>query len=389
MTKKGFSTKAIHIGQDADSATGATIVPVYQTATFTQDAIGVTKGYDYSRSGNPTREALETCLAAIEDGRYGLAFASGLAAETAVLSLLKPGDNIVAMDDLYGGTYRLFTKVLLSQGITTTFIDGTNTHLLESVITKNTKLIWIETPTNPLLRLADINAIANIAKANNVWLVVDNTFASPYFQKPLNFGADIVVHSTTKYINGHSDVIGGAVIINDEFLYDKIKFYQNAAGAILGPFDSWLTLRGIKTLAIRMEKHQQNALLIANALLKNPSVLKVNYPGLPSHPQYKLAKHQMSGFGGMISFEIEGGFDEVNRFVKELKIFSLAESLGGVESLVAYPPQMTHASIPRTERERIGIKDNLIRLSVGIEDSEDLIADLEYALKSITLSTKS
>lgn len=384
-----FSTKAIHIGQDADTATGATIVPVYQTATFTQDAIGVHKGYDYSRSENPTRESLEKCLASLEDAKHGLAFASGLAAETAVLSLLKPGDNIVAMDDLYGGTYRLFTKVLLNQGITTTFIDGTNTHLIESVITKNTKIIWIETPTNPLLRLADIEAIANIAKAHNVLLVVDNTFASPYFQKPLNFGADIVVHSTTKYINGHSDVIGGAVVLNHNYLWEKIKFYQNAAGAILGPFDSWLTLRGIKTLAIRMEKHQQNALQVANALLKNPSVLKVNYPGLPSHPQYKLAKHQMTGFGGMISFELDGGIDEVNKFVKELKIFSLAESLGGVESLVAYPPEMTHASIPRAERERIGIKENLIRLSVGIEDSEDLIADLEYALGAISLQVKS
>lgn len=383
-----FSTKAIHVGQDADSATGATIVPIYQTATFTQEAIGVDKGYDYSRSGNPTRAALEENLAALENGNFGLVFASGLAAETAVLSILKPGDNIVAMDDLYGGTHRLFTQVFSNLGITTTFVDGTNLGEIERAVTPKTRLIWVETPTNPLLKIADIEAISKIAKTKNVLLVVDNTFASPYFQQPLNLGADIVVHSTTKYINGHSDVVGGAVILNDEILYEKIKFYQNSAGGILGPFDSWLTLRGLKTLAVRMKQHEQNAQKIAEALLISPYVLAVNYPGLSSHPQHELAKRQMKGFGGMISFEINGGISEVNKFVKSLKVFSLAESLGGVESLVAHPVNMTHASIPKAERERIGIKDNLIRLSIGIEDIEDLLADLEYALESVNLSYK-
>ena len=377
----GFSTKAIHVGQEADSATGATIVPIYQTATFTHEKIGVYKGYDYSRSGNPTRAALEENLAALEEAIFGLAFASGLAAETAVLSILKPGDNIVASDDLYGGTYRLFTEVFGNLGITSTFVDATDLNSIEGAISDNTKLIWIETPTNPLLKLTDIEAVSEIAKTKNVLLVVDNTFASPYFQQPLTLGADIVVHSTTKYINGHSDVVGGAVILNDEDLYEKIKFYQNAAGGILGPFDSWLTLRGLKTLAVRMKQHEQNAQKIAEALLISPHVLSVNYPGLPSHPQYELAKRQLKGFGGMISFEINGGIEEVNNFVKNLKIFSLAESLGGVESLVAHPAQMTHASIPKEKREKIGIKDNLIRLSIGIEDVEDLLADLEYALE--------
>jgi len=409
-----FSTKAIHVGQEADTATGATIVPIYQTSTFTQEEIGKTKGYDYSRSDNPTRAALESTIASLENGKFGLAFASGLAAETAVLSILRPGDNIVAMNDLYGGTYRLFTQVLAHQGITTTFVDGTDLNNVESAITKNTKLIWVETPTNPLLKLTDISAVSDIAKEQNVLLVVDNTFATPYFQKPLDLGADIVVHSTTKYINGHSDVVGGAVITSNADLNEKIKFYQNSAGAILGPFDSWLTLRGLKTLSVRMEKHEKNAIKIANALVKHPNVLKVNYPGLESHPQHELAKKQMSGFGGMISFEVNGlraeaegqnrTFDrnavyreqpsngniaEVNKFVKELKIFSLAESLGGVESLVSHPAQMTHASIPAEQRKVLGINDNLIRLSVGIEDEEDLIADLKYALDSVSLSLKS
>lgn len=387
MTQQiGFSTKSIHVGQEADSATGATIVPIYQTATFTQEEIGKTKGYDYSRSDNPTRTALEKVVASLENGNYGLAFASGLAAENAILSILKPGDNIVAADDLYGGTYRLFTKVLANQGVTTTFVDGTNPAGIESVITKHTKLIWIESPTNPLLKLSDIREIARVAKAKGVLLVVDNTFATPYFQKPLDLGVDIVVHSVTKYINGHSDVVGGAVIVNDEKLYEQIKFYQNAAGGILGPFDSWLTLRGLKTLSVRMKQHGENAQKIAEFLSENQNVLKVNYPGLPSHPQHELAKKQMSGFGGMISFEIKGGIDEVNKFVANLEIFSLAESLGGVESLVSHPAQMTHASIPAYQRKNIGINDNLIRLSVGIEDIEDLIADLEYALRSTRLS---
>lgn len=389
MTKKiGFATSAIHIGQEADPATGATIVPIYQTSTFTQEAIGKTKGYDYSRSDNPTREALEKALAAVENAEYGLAFASGLAAETAILSLLRPGDNVVAADDLYGGTFRLFTKVIANQGITTTFVDGTNLLAFEDAIKENTKLIWLETPTNPLLQLYDIEAIANIAKEKNILLVVDNTFASPYFQKPLDLGADIVLHSVTKYINGHSDVVGGALVTNNQDLFQQIKFYQNAAGGVLGPFDSWLTLRGLKTLAVRMERHEKNAQKIAEFLQENENVLKVNYPGLESHPQHELAKKQMSGFGGMISFEIKGDIPEVNRFISNLNIFSLAESLGGVESLISHPAQMTHASIPAEQRKNIGINDNLIRLSVGIEDVEDLIADLEYALKSISLVQK-
>lgn len=385
MPEKGFSTKAIHVGQDADTATGATIVPIYQTSTFTQEAVGKTKGYDYSRSGNPTRNAFEQAIAAVENAKYGLAFASGLAAETAILSILKSGDNIVAADDLYGGSYRLFTKVVVNQGIRTTFVDGTDISAIERSINQNTKLIWLETPTNPLLKLSDINAIANIAKDRGVLLIVDNTFATPYFQKPLDLGADIVVHSVTKYINGHSDVVGGAVVLNNDDLYEKIKFYQNAAGNILGPFDSWLTLRGLKTLAIRMKQHEFNSQKIAEFLSINKGVLKVNYPGLLSHPQHDLAKKQMTGFGGMISFEIQGGVEEVNKFVKNLKLFSLAESLGGIESLVSYPAQMTHSSIPAYQRKNIGIKDNLIRLSVGIEDIDDLIADLEYALDSVGL----
>jgi cystathionine gamma-synthase/cystathionine gamma-lyase len=373
-----FETKAIHIGQEADSATGATIVPIYQTSTFTHDEIGVHKGYDYSRSGNPTRAALEKNLASLENGKYGLAFSSGLAAVTAVLSILKPGDNVVASDDLYGGTYRLFEQVYSPFGINFTYVDGTAVDAFQNAITETTKLIWIETPTNPLLKLSDIEGIATIAKRNEVRFAVDNTFATPYFQQPLDLGADIVVHSTTKYIGGHSDVIGGAVILNDDELYERIQFYQNAAGAVPGPFDSWLTLRGLKTLALRMKKHEENAKIIAKALLENPNVLSVHYPSLSS--QHQLAKKQMKGFGGMISFKIKGGYDEVNKFVTSLKIFSLAESLGGVESLVSYPAAMTHASIPAEEREKRGITDNLVRLSIGIEDAEDLLEDIEQAL---------
>ncbi|MDD3420430.1 MAG: cystathionine gamma-synthase [Candidatus Gastranaerophilales bacterium] len=373
-----FETKAIHAGQEADKATGATIVPIYQTSTFTQDAIGVHKGYDYSRSENPTRTALETALASLENGNHGLAFASGLAAATAVLSILKPGDQIIATDDLYGGTYRLFEHVFSPLGINVTYVDGTNTDAFAEAITEKAKLIWIETPTNPLLKLADIEGIAAVAKQNGLLFAVDNTFATPYFQQPLNLGANIVVHSVTKYIAGHSDVVGGAVIVNDEKLHEKIKFYQNAAGAILGPFDSWLTLRGLKTLAIRMQKHDENAKAIAKSLLEHPQVLTVNYPGLS--PQYQLAKKQMKGFGGMISFKIKGGYEEAEKFVTSLKIFSLAESLGGVESLVSYPAAMTHASVPPEERKKRGITDNLIRLSVGIENAEDLLEDIEQAL---------
>ncbi|NLF82770.1 MAG: cystathionine gamma-synthase [Candidatus Gastranaerophilales bacterium] len=378
-----FSTKAIHKGQAADSATGATVVPIYQTSTFTQEEIGVHKGYEYSRSGNPTRAALEECLASLENGRYGLAFASGLAAESGVLSLLKPGDNVVAWGDLYGGTFRLFDKVYKPLGITFTYVDGSNLAEVAAAIKPETKLVWIESPTNPLLKIADIEGIAIITREKKILFAVDNTFATPYFQRPLDLGADIVVHSTTKYIGGHSDVVGGAVIVNRDDLHQKIAFYQNAAGGIPGPFDAWLTLRGLKTLAVRMKEHEKNAFAVAVYLSKHPLVKSVYYPGLTSHPQHEVARRQMSGFGGMVSFEIDGKFEEANQFMKNLRVFSLAESLGGVESLACYPPQMTHAAIPEEERRKLGITDGLIRLSVGIEDIEDLLEDIEQALNAV------
>lgn len=375
-----FETRAIHEGQQPDPQTGAVIVPIYLTSTYQQEAIGQHKGYEYSRTGNPTRTALEESLASIENGEFGLAFASGLAATTTVLSLLKTGDHIVAGDDLYGGTYRLLERVVKNWGVTTTYVDIDNIAEFETAIQPNTKLIWIETPTNPLLKIIDIVSLANFARKNNIVLVVDNTFASPYFQRPLELGADIVVHSTTKYLGGHSDVIGGAVVTSNEQLYTELKFYQNAIGAVPSPFDSWLVLRGIKTLAVRMREHEKNALFLAEYLAKHPKVERIYYPGLPSHEQHQLAKEQMSGFGGMISLELKGGFPEVERFASRLQLFLLAESLGGVESLLCYPAKMTHGSLPETERLKRGIKDNLVRLSVGIEHSLDLQADLENAL---------
>jgi cystathionine gamma-synthase/cystathionine gamma-lyase len=391
-----FETKAIHEGQQPDPHTGAAIVPIYMTSTYQQEAIGQHKGYEYSRTGNPTRTALEEALAAIENGKYGLAFASGLAATTTVLSLLKNGDHIIAGDDLYGGTYRLLEKVVQNWGITTTYVDidmaadgevssptlADEIEDFETAIQPNTKLIWIETPTNPLLKIVDIERIAKIARKNNLILVVDNTFASPYFQRPLELGADVVVHSTTKYLGGHSDIIGGAVITSNEQLYQQLKFYQNAIGAVPSPFDSWLVLRGIKTLAVRMREHQKNALFLAEFLEKHPKVDRIYYPGLPSHAQHDLAKTQMSGFGGMISLELKGGFGEVERFASRLKLFLLAESLGGVESLLCYPAKMTHGALPESERLKREIKDNLVRLSVGIENAKDLKEDLENALIS-------
>lgn len=375
-----FETKAIHEGQQSDPQTGAVIVPIYLTSTYQQEAIGQHKGYEYSRTGNPTRNALEEALAAIENGEYGLAFASGLAATTTVLSLLKSGDHIVAGDDLYGGTYRLLEKVVKNWGVTTTYVDIDDISNFAKAIQPNTKLIWVETPTNPLLKIIDIAALANIAEQNNLILVVDNTFASPYFQRPLDNGADIVVHSTTKYLGGHSDIIGGAVVTSNEQLYTELKFYQNAIGAVPSPFDSWLVLRGIKTLAVRMREHEKNALLLAQFLEQHPKVERVYYPGLPSHEQHQLAKSQMSGFGGMISLELKGDFADVEKFASRLQLFLLAESLGGVESLLCYPAKMTHGSLPQEERYKRGINDNLVRLSVGIENVLDLQADLENAL---------
>lgn len=376
-----FSTKSIHAGQKPDESTGSVIVPIYQTSTFRMDEINVHKGFDYSRSGNPTRKALEECLASIEDGRFGLAFSSGLAAEHAVLSTLKPGDHVIAAEDMYGGTYRLLEEVFRPYGIQITYTGG-NVSDFEAAVTPESRLFWIESPTNPLLRLIDIAEISQLAKKNNIKVVVDNTFASPYFQQPLNLGADLVVHSTTKYIGGHSDLIGGAVITNDEEWYTRIRFFQNAIGAVPGAFDSWLTLRGIKTLSVRMKKHEENALQIASFLERHPRVKNVFYPGLPSDPFHNLAKKQMTGFGGMISFRLaDGDKDMANDFFKKLKIISLAESLGGVESLICYPAAMTHASMDEAQRNVIGVTKDLIRLSVGIEDADDLIDDLSNSLE--------
>ncbi len=378
-----FSTRAIHVGQEADPTTGATIPPIYQTSTYTQPEFGRHKGYEYSRTGNPTRTALETCVASLEEGEWGLAFASGLAATSAVLSILRPGDHVIASEGLYGGTYRLFEQVLAQYGISFSYVGGAEPEGYGAALQKNTRMIWIESPTNPLLTLVDIAAVAKIASRAGVSLVVDNTFATPYFQQPLNLGADLVVHSTTKYINGHSDVVGGIVVGKSNDHREAIQFYQNAAGGVPSPFDSWLVIRGLKTLALRMRQHEANAQAVAAYLQEHPRVNKVYYPGLSSHPQHELARRQMRGFGGMISFEVEGGQEGVKRFFSGLKIISLAESLGGVESLTCHPATMTHASVPEAERLRIGITPGLIRVSVGIEDVDDLIADIEQALAGI------
>ena len=378
-----FATRAIHVGQDADTATGATIVPIYQTSTYTQQAPGEHKGYEYSRTGNPTRAALEECMAALEGADHGLAFASGLAATTAVMSLLSPGDHVVAGDDLYGGTYRLFDKVLREgNGIDFDYVDSTDTASVEEALRPETKMLWIETPTNPMLTLSDIRKLSEMAHERGAVVAVDNTFASPYFQRPLELGADIVVHSTTKYMGGHSDVIGGAVMTSDEGFRERISFYQNAAGGVPGPFDSWIVLRGLKTLAVRMRQHEENALAIAGFLEDHPQVATVNYPGLLSHPQHELAKRQMSGFSGMVSFTLKGGAEAAYAAVQKTKLFSFAESLGGVESLITHPATMTHAAIPKEQREARGVTDGLLRLSVGIEDAQDLILDLDQAISA-------
>ena len=380
-----FATKTIHAGQKSDKATGAVVVPIYQTSTYKQDGVNVHKGFEYSRTGNPTRQALEDCLAALENGRFSLAFSSGLAAEHAVLSTLKPGDHVVAAEDMYGGTYRLFEQVFKPYGLQFTYVGGNNDDF-EKAIKPETKLFWIESPTNPLLRIIDISGVSAIAHKNNIKVVVDNTFASPFFQQPLLLGADLVVHSTTKYIGGHSDLIGGAIIVNDKKWYAKLKFLQNAVGAIPGAFDCWLMLRGIKTLSIRMKQHEENAFRIAAFLESRPEIAHVYYPGLPSNPFHILAKQQMSGFGGMISFRLRTGDEKVvNSFFKKLKIISLAESLGGVESLICYPSAMTHGSIPEEQRNAIGVTKDLIRISVGIEDIEDLLEDLSKGLKGLKL----
>jgi cystathionine gamma-lyase len=375
----GFATRAIHAGQDADPATGATVVPIYATSTYTQAAPGQHKGYEYSRSSNPTRTALETCLAALEGGERGLAFASGLAATTAVLSVLRPGDEVAAAADLYGGTFRLLERVFKPWGLVARYTDDPTPAGFQRVITPATRLVWIETPTNPLLQILDIAAIADLAHKRGAKLAVDNTFASPYLQQPLMLGADLVVHSTTKYLGGHSDVVGGAVIGGRELL-EPIKFYQNAAGGVPGPFDAYLTLRGLKTLAVRMERHCANARELAGWLKRHPAVENVYFPGLPSHPGHTLAARQMRDFGGMMSIRVRGGPDAARRFMTRTRLFSLAESLGGVESLVCHPATMTHASIPPEVRLARGVDDGLVRLSVGIEDVADLRSDLDGAL---------
>lgn len=377
-----FATRAIHAGQEPDPSTGAVMTPIFQTSTYAQAGLGEHKGYEYSRSGNPTRAALEECLASLEDGQYGLAFASGLAAENTVLSLLNAGDHLLSCDDLYGGTYRLFERVLKRYNVTASYLSAkASVQEYEKAIRPNTRLLWLETPTNPLLSLVDIRALAEMAHRHKLIVVVDNTFASPYFQQPLHLGADIVAHSTTKYINGHSDVIGGALVTNSPDLYESLKFHQNAAGGVPGPFDAWLTMRGIKTLAVRMRQHAENAMSVARFLSEHPRVEKVYYPGLPSHPDHELARRQMSGFGGMVSFQLKGSYEDMASLVRRFKVFALAESLGGVESLVCHPASMTHASIPREIREARGLTDTLLRISVGIEDIEDLLADLEQALR--------
>ncbi len=376
----GFSTRAIHAGQDADPATGATVVPIYATSTYTQAAPGDHKGYEYSRSGNPTRTALETALAALEEGERGLAFASGLAATTAVFAgLLRPGDEVVASADLYGGTFRLLDKVFKPWGLVAKYTDDPSPAGFQALMSAKTKLVWIETPTNPLLQILDIAAIADVAHRHGAKLAVDNTFASPYLQQPLKLGADVVVHSTTKYLGGHSDVVGGCVV-GAKGLLDPVKFYQNAAGGVPGPFDSYLVLRGLKTLAVRMDRHGDNAMSLAQWLAAHPAVAAVYYPGLPGHPGHAVAARQMRNFGGMMSLKLKGGIPAARRFMTGTKLFSLAESLGGVESLVCHPATMTHASIPKDVREARGVDDGLVRLSVGIEDVADLRADLERAL---------
>lgn len=381
MTEKKFATLAIHAGQDPDKLTGAVMTPIYQTSTFVQTSPGKHQGYEYSRSDNPTRTAYQNCVAALEGGKHGLAYASGLAAIDSVIHLLKAGDHILSSDDVYGGTYRIFEKVYKPLGIGVSFVDLSNLEKTKAAIQKNTKLLWIETPTNPLLKIQDIQKLSDLARAHNILSVVDNTFMSPYFQNPLKLGADIVVHSVTKYMNGHSDVIGGVIITNDTTVYEQLKFYQNSVGGVPSPWDSFLVMRGIKTLHVRMERHAENAMRVAEFLEKHPKIERVIYPGLTSHPQHELAKKQMSGFGGMITFFIKGGLREAQVFLEKVSLFALAESLGGVESLIEHPAIMTHASIPLDMREKLGIFDNLIRVSVGIEDVSDLIQDLDKALK--------
>jgi cystathionine gamma-lyase len=378
--KLRFDTLAIHAGQRPDPTTGAIMTPVYLTSTYVQDGPGVHKGYEYSRTQNPTRHALEACLAALEGGAHGLAFASGLAATDAVLHLLSAGDHVLASDDVYGGTFRIMDKVFRRHGVSFDAVDMTDPANVTRALRKETRLVWIESPTNPMLKLVDLGAVAAIARAHGALTVVDNTFATPCFQRPLAHGIDLVVHSTTKYLNGHSDVVGGAVVTADAALHGRLAFLQNAVGAVPSPMDAFLVLRGLKTLGVRMERHARNALAVARFLEAHPGVERVIYPGLPSHPQHALARRQMSGFGGMISFVLRGGLPAASAFLRAVRIFSCAESLGGVESLIEHPAIMTHASVPKETREALGIADGLVRASVGIEDVDDLLEDLARGL---------
>jgi len=378
----GFATKAIHIGQEPDSATGAITVPIYQTSTFVQEDLGKHRGYEYTRISNPTRAALERNLAALENGHFGVAFASGMAAINAVMSLLKPGDHDLAGRNLYGGTLRLFNRHLRAMGLTFSYVDTTQLREVEDALQPATRLVYIETPSNPLMEITDIRLVASLAHSRGLLLAVDNTFMSPYFQRPLELGADIVIHSTTKYLNGHSDGVGGAVVVSDADLAKRLKFIQHAAGAILSPFDSWLVLRGVKTLAVRMCQHNENGMAVAKYLADHPKALRVYYPGLSSHPQHELARTQMTGYGGMLSFET-GSLEKARTVLTSVRVCSLAESLGGVETLISHPATMSHAGLSSELRQRLGISDGLVRLSVGLEDVEDLIADLDQALSRL------
>lgn len=379
----GFETRAIHAGQSPDPVTGAVVTPMYLTSTFAQTSPGVHQGYEYSRSHNPTRAAYEQCVANLEGGRHGFAFASGCVGATTVMHLLSQGDHVVCCDDMYGGTLRLFEKVFRKLGITFDYLDLSDPDALRGALRPNTKMLWLESPTNPLMKLVDIRALATIAHRQNVQVMVDNTFMSPYFQRPLELGADLVLHSTTKYINGHSDLIGGVVITDDDKLGAELKFMANAVGGVQATFDSWLCLRSLKTLAVRMQAHASNAMAVARYLEAHSRVKRVMYPGLPSHPQHELACRQMSGFGGMLAMELDTDLAGARRFLEAVRIFTLAESLGGVESLIEHPAIMTHASVPPAVREKLGIGDGLIRVSVGIETEGDLIADLDQALAAI------
>lgn len=375
----GFSTRAIHAGQEPDPTTGAVMTPVYLTTTYAQSSPGVHTGYEYSRTANPTRKAFENCLASLENVKHGFALASGCSAATIVMHLLKAGEHVLSGDDMYGGTFRLFDKVMTQHGLDFSYVDFTKMDQLEKAVKPNTRMIWLETPTNPTLKIFDIKKIAEFAKSKGLLLAVDNTFMSPYFQNPADLGADLVVHSTTKYVGGHSDVLGGAILTNRDDLAEKLAFLVNSIGAVASPFDSYMALRSLKTLSVRMKQHETNAIAIAKYLSDHPKVTKVVYPGLNSHPQFDLAQSQMKGFGGMITFYIKGGMDSARSFMENVKIFTLAESLGGVESLIEHPGLMTHASVPADRRKELGIDDSLIRLSVGIEDLEDLLADLDQA----------